>query len=243
MKIFPILNYAAPADNPGGDAPVMPPVEPPPAQPPTAGTKAGTDAPEAKFTQADLDRAASERAKHAKSAERAALLKELGVEDLDAVKAAMQAATEAAKAKMTEAERAQAERAELEKRLQLAEAGKTEAELARKAALLEAEIVSKASGRFANPRAVAKLADLSKVEFKDGKFAGVDEALTALAEAEPWTLAPVSSGTVKPPAIGTTNGGQGKRGESDADLKARFFGGGGARIFDKKAGGVVVNHK
>ena len=225
-----------------GAPPVVPPVTPPAPEPPPTAGKAGTEAPEAKFSQADLDRIAGETRKSAKSAERAALLKELGVEDLDAVKAAMQAAQEAAKAKMTETERAAAEMAELNKRLQLAEAGKTEAEQARKAALLEAEIVSKASGRFANPRAAAKLADLSKVEFKDGKFSGVDEALTALAEAEPWTLAQAGKGPVTPPAIGATNGGQGKRGgESDEDNRARFFGGGGARIFNKVPGGVVTH--
>lgn len=214
--------------------------DPPAAADPTAGAQsnaqAGTQAADAKFTQADLDRIAGQTRKDAKSAERAALLKELGVADLDAAKKVIADAETARKAQLTETERLQQAKEESDRKLATAEAARQKAEQDRKDALLTAAVVGKASGRFANPQAVVKLADLSKVTLgDDGQFTGIDDALEALAKAEPWTLA--KQGTTVP-SLGATNGSGKPKARTDEDRRAEYFGGGkNQKFFDE--GGVV----
>lgn len=209
----------------------------------TAGVNAGALAPLApQFTQADLDRIAGQTRKEAKSAERAALLKELGVEDLDQAKQALKAAEEARKAQMTQEERLKTEKAELERRATEAEAARQKAEQERQAALVEAEIVARASGRFANPKAVIRLIDLAKVKVGEGGvIEGVDEALNALAEKEPWTLAQKGA-TV--PSLGPANPPRGGGGTAKEDeMRAAFFGGGNVKeVFAPRSGGVRLGN-
>jgi len=170
---------------------------------------------------------------------REALLKELGVEDFDKAKAALEEAKNLKKAQMTEAERIAAEKSDLEKRLADSESAKQRAEEERKSALLQAEIVSKAAGIFANPKAIVKLIDLSGVKFEDGQFTGIDEVLTKLAEAEPWTLAPKAGalGT----KLGATNPDSKPKARTDTDRKADYFGGASSTFFE--GGGVEIRSK
>ena len=217
-----------------------PPAENPAAANPTAGgaqgAPAGTQA-ETKFTQADLDRIAGQTRKDAKSAERAALLKELGVADLDAAKKAITTAEEARKAQMTEIERLQQAKEESDRKLAASEAARQKAEQYRKEALLTAAVVGKASGKFANPQAVVKLADLTKVTLgDDGQFTGIDEALERLATQEPWTLAKTG---ITVPSLGATNGSGKPKSRTDEDRRAEYFGGGNNRKFFDE-GGVVT---
>lgn len=211
---------------------------------PTAGDKAGTPAPEAKFTQAEVDRIAADRAKHAKSAERAALLKELGVENVEAAKTTLQAAEEARRAQLSETERLKLESAENARKASEAEAARVKAVSERQAALLEAEVVSKASGKFADPKAAVKLADLTGVTFEDGKFSGVDEALEKLAQTSPWAL--VKEGTAPAhPTIGATNPkkpAKDGKANTDEEMLDTFFGAGGRRtVFQPRPDGVRLN--
>ncbi len=215
---------------------------------PTAGDKKAGDK-ETKFTQADLDRHAAERAKHAKSAERAALLKELGIEDVDAAKKALKDADDLRKAQMTESEKLKADKdaadkalAEAKEAAAKAQAAAIRADAERVEALRKAAFVSQAAGRFANPDAAYKLADLGAVKLgDDGRFEGIDEALNALAEAEPWTLLPKGQqGQQQAPRLGKTNGAAGgQKGRSEDELRQRHFSGGGSRVFEPKDGGVI----
>lgn len=240
-------------DGSTGTTPAPNTAETTPVASPTAGAGAGhapeAGSAEAKFSQADLDRIAGKTRKEAKDAARAELLKELGVADADAAKAAIKlAADEALRAEqarlaqMSETERMKAAMLDADKKVAEAEALRARAEDARGAALLQAEVVSKASGRFANPKAAAKLADLSGVKLDGDKFVGVDEALEALAQAEPWTL--LTNAPKPAPAVGPTNGKTTPKGggASEDEMRATFFGGGKRQgVFDPKPDGVRVN--
>jgi hypothetical protein len=240
-------------DGSTGTTPAPTTAETTPVAPPTAGASAGNALEagnaEAKFSQADLDRIAGKTRKEAKDAARAELLKELGVPDAEAAKAAIKLAADEAQraeqarlAQMSETERMKAAMLDADKKVSEAEASRARAEEERVEALMLAEVVSKASGRFANPKAAAKLADLSGVKLEGEKFVGVDEALDALAQAEPWTLA---ANAPKPaPAVGPTNGKTPAKGgsASEEEMRATFFGGGKRQgVFDPKPDGVRVN--
>lgn len=213
---------------------------------PTAGANAGNEAGsgEKMVPQTDVDKIAGQARKEGKSAERAALLQELGVKNLDEAKVAIKATEDARLAQLSEAERMKAEIAARDAKLAELQQSTAQANAAALNAQLRAEVVSKASGRFQNAEAVLKLADLSGVKFEDGKFSGLDEALEKVAKDFPFTLTQKTEETPakKPaPKIGASNAqtGAGKS-ASDEELRAKYFGGGGRRgLFEPKADGVV----
>lgn len=219
--------------------------EPQPEQKPPTNPTAGDKKPEteAKFTQADLDRHAAERAKHAKSAERAALLKELGVEDLEAARAALKAAEDARQAQLSETERLQAAKVAAEKLAADARAEAEQSKAQAELALKRAAVIAAGAGRFAKPEAIVKLLDLGALKVaEDGSVTGVTEALEKLAADEPWTLIPAGSGQQTPQrgSVGRTNPpAKAGAGRSDDELRAKYFGGGGRRMFEPKAEGVI----
>lgn len=92
-------------------SPVVPPVVPPP-EPPPADKPGDKKA----YTQAELDAMFADRAKRAKESATADLMKELGVESTDALKAALQAKKDADEKGKTELEKAQAALADAEKK-------------------------------------------------------------------------------------------------------------------------------
>lgn len=199
----------------------------------TAGASAGQTPAEAKFTQADIDQIAGKTRKEAATAAQAKLLKELGFESADAAKAAFVEADKIRKAQMTDQERLTQEKADAEKRADDATAAAKLSDQARQQALIESEIVSMASGKFANPKAMVKLVDQSKVKFEDGNIVGVAEELARLETSEPWTLLPKAG---SPQSIGRTNPSGTPPGRTDKDRKQEYFGGGRATFF--KGGGV-----
>jgi len=207
---------------------------------PTAGDQAGN--PEARFTQADVSRIAANARGEGRSAERAALLQELGVQDVGAVKSALAQAEELKRAQLTESERLKADAADARKAAADAEAARQAAEQARQSALVEAEIIAQAAGRFANPKAVSKLIDRTAVKLDEkGQVVGVAEALETLAKAEPWTLAQAADTNTKAkaPAIGATNGKPGAGGTAQEVLASKYFGRGrGSGFFEPKSDGV-----
>lgn len=192
------------------------------------------------MTQEAVDALIGKTRKEARDAAQAKLLKDLGVDSIDAIKAQVAEAQTLKKAQMTEQERLAVEKQALEQQLAQAREAVATADANRKQALIEAEIISKASGRFANPRAVIRLLDLSKVGFgEDGRsIEGVEEALTTLATAEPWTL--LARGAQQPPPLGATNPNASAQTRTDADRKAEYFTGVGNGFFDKHASGVVL---
>lgn len=204
--------------------------------PPTAGGagNAGTPPAEVKFTQADLDRIAGDARKDGSKSAVAKALKDLGFESLEAAKAALAEADKLKRAQMSDTERLTAEKAEAERKATEALQSAQQAQERANKALIESEIISLASGRFANPRAVIKLVDASKLTLgEDGTVAGVAEQLDELAKNEPWTLLPKGA---SPNSIGRTNPPGTPPARTDADRKQEYFGGGRASIF--KGGGV-----
>ena len=62
---------------------------------------------------------------------------------------------------------------------------------------LELAFVTDNTYKWQNPKAALKLADLSEVEFKDGKITGLDKALEKLAKSDPYLLAEKDEGEGK----------------------------------------------
>lgn len=146
------------------------------------------------LTQAQLNALFAERADQAKRSTMADVLKELGVENLDAVKNTLKAAKDAEAAQLTELQKAQAKaeaeakaKAEAEtKALQAIELANTR--LMQSAVMIEA---AKAEHRF-NPEALADVwafVDRSKLAVKDdGTVEGIADAVKAVAKAKPYMV-------------------------------------------------------
>jgi DNA-directed RNA polymerase beta subunit len=171
-----------------------------------------------------LDKVAGQARKDARDAARTQLLKSLGVESEEALQKALKEADDLRKSQMSEQDRIKAEHADMQRKLQDAETQRQQAEAQRQQALIKAEVVAKAAGRFADPNAVVKLLDMGKVKFDGEQVTGVQEALDELAKASPWALLPT-----KPvvPTIGPTNpaapGTPAKT--NDDELRQIFYGG------------------
>jgi len=213
--------------------PAKPPVKPetPAQSDPPAQLPASQGLPQTK-----VDELVGKARLEGKSAERAALLKELGVNNLEAAQKLLKDADDLRKSQMTETERLKTDKETAEKAAVDANALAAKATAEAQAALLRAAVVSRASGRFANPEAAFKLVDLSKVQAKDGQFEGIDEALNALAEKEPWTLTPKGPAATK---LGATNSSGKPVTRTDEDRRAEYFGGGRNKAFFEE-GGVVL---
>lgn len=146
--------------------------------------------------QAEMDRIVGERAVRAKQSAIGDLLKELGVEDVGALKRQLDAQREAEEAEKTELEKAQERLAEMERQ-------QRESDAATRDRLIRAEIRMQAAQMgFRNADIAYAAADLSAVDIgEDGEVSGVKDALESLAKAEPYLV-----GEPKPPAPGTDGG-------------------------------------
>ncbi len=166
----------------------------------------------------------NERLERARGAERAALLKEIGVEKLEDLQAAVKELAELKKQAMTEAERQAAELKAAQEKASLLEAEVGVKEQARQAALIRSEAMTLMAGKFANPGTAFRLLDLSSVKVKDdGTVEKLAEAVDKLAKDEPWTLAKPGNGKGAA-QIGPTNAEAGAGKDSDAERRARYFG-------------------
>lgn len=168
-------------------APTTPTVPVTPVAPttPTAGDPKVTFSPE---QQEALNKMFGERAEQARRARETELLKELGVDNLDAAKAALKAADEARKAQMTDLEKAQTTAKAWEAKAADAQAKQQEVLLQLQDAKLRTAIgqgIKKAKLEFASDKAEEDAYDhlLRIVSFDDkGEVKGLDDALKALKE-------------------------------------------------------------
>ncbi len=219
-----------------GGAGATPPATPP--QPPTGGdTSGGTPgAPDSggeKITMTPAQLA--ERLDRAKGAERTTLAKSLGFDTVEAMQQAFEAGKKALDAQKTDAERQAEALRQATERMQALEAAAQQAQEAQQQAQIQAAAFEKMAGKFHDPKAAFKLLDLGEIALKDGNVQGLDEAIEAMSKQYPWTL--VSSKEKIAPKIGATNpDSQAAPKESDADRRARYFGGGGNTGFFRGSG-------
>lgn len=136
------------------------------------------------MTQLDLDTIVGERARRAKKTAISDLLGELGVENADELKAVFEAHKAAQEAEKTDLQKAQEAKT-------AAEAQTIAAQKERDNLLIQNAIMEQApthnvpADRFA---ALYKLMDLSDISIKEGAVTGVDEAIKAAVEANPFLL-------------------------------------------------------
>lgn len=205
--------------NPNGDqAPTPEPTTAPPAaQPPAEPAKT--------FTQADIDKIVRERLQRQKEQ----------FADYDQYKAAADELAKIKESQLSETEK-------LTKRLAELEQAKTQAEATAKETLIRSAVVSEAAKlRFNDPEDAYRLADLSAVAIgESGKVEGALEAVKALAESRKYLIQNNN------PALSTFNpaGAGGQAQETDAQKRARIYGGGG-NYFDagraaEQGGGVII---
>lgn len=185
----------------------------------------------------------SDRLERARGAERAALVKSLGFDSLEALQDAIRAGTQALEAQKTEAERQAEALRQATERLQQLETVAQNAQAERERLLIRSAAVEKMAGRFIDPGAAYRLLDLSRVVVDGEKVNGLDDAIEALAKQYPWTL--VSARKEIAPRIGATNpdGTPVQTKESDAEKRARYFGGGGNSGFFSGGGVKPVSEK
>jgi hypothetical protein len=237
MPYWIIRRYEADKGGAGGGGEQKP--EPPPATTtgnpptdPTAGGEAGNkpaDGGEIKMTSAQL----SERLNRARSAERLELAKSFGYNSVEDFQAAVKAGEEARKAQLTDAER---QAAELKKAQDEAATMKTrldQAEAERKQSAIRLAAVDLMAERFTKPGTAFKLLDMSGVVVDEtGNITGLKEAVDKLAQDEPWTLKAGGDRKKRDMTPLTTNPkDEGEDKESDAERRARYFGGGSKDFF------------
>jgi hypothetical protein len=166
----------------------------------------------------------NERLERARGAERTALLKELGVEKLEDIQAAVRELADLKKQSMTEAERQAVELKAAQEKASRLEQEVGLKEKARQEAMIRSEAMALMAGKFANPGTAFRLLDLSSVKVKDdGTVEQLAAAVDKLAKDEPWTLAKPGNGKGAA-QIGPTNAEAGAGKDSDAERRARYFG-------------------
>ena len=133
----------------------------------------------------------AERAKHAKSAAITDLMKDLGVETPEALKAALKKLNDLEASTKTDQEKLAEENKKLK---EAAEAVKLEAENKSKAAaerLMKAEVMAEAGKQKIRTDALADVwlfIDKTKITEKDDVFIGVKEAVEAVVKAKPYMV-------------------------------------------------------
>jgi DNA-directed RNA polymerase beta subunit len=188
----------------GGGAPD--PAKPDPAPDADAGGEPGGDAGggDKKFSQADIDRAAGERAKRAAKTAVADFLKDLGFEKQEDLKSLVDKQKAAADAEKSELDKAKQKAAEEEQKRQSVE---QQLQRERVDRLIEREATSLG---FADVTDAVALVDRAQIAEEEGKVTGVKEALEALLTAKPHlkktgaadTTPPAPGGTVPPSPAG-----------------------------------------
>lgn len=142
------------------------------------------------FKQSELDALFAERAKQGKQSGVAELLKELGVENVDALKTAQKAAKEAADAQLTELQKAQKEAADNKALAEASEKEKADITAKAQEKLLRAAILAEAAKQgFNDPNDAWLYVDRTAIKAKDDDtFEGIDKALEAVVSAKPYLV-------------------------------------------------------
>ena len=162
---------------------------------------------ETTFTQSELDKIVGERARRAEKAAQKALLEGLGLDSVDDLKKTVNAYRKKQEAEMSELDKANA-------KLDKLQAEKLELEQAMQDLVLRHAVEAKAQAlNFHNPGRAFDLIDLSGVTVEDGQVDGIEDALKALIEAEPYLVK-----SKEAPDIGATK--TGKR-TKETDTKAK----------------------
>lgn len=186
----------------GGDGGATPPPTPPPG---------GADDPVRTFKQSELDHLFAERARQAQGKAVTDLLKDLGVEKADDLKAFIQKAKDAENASKTELQKLQDQLAAKDKEISTA---KTERDTALATAtdrLMKAAVIGEATKTFDETELVsvwmalkADAALLAKIKVKeDGEnFDGIADALKEIAKAHPRWIKTQNTGGIGTPRPG-----------------------------------------
>jgi hypothetical protein len=148
----------------------------------------GGGADQAQFTQEQLDAIIKDRLERANNKITSDLMAQLGIEDIDEAKKAIEEAAKLKEAQMTELEKAQAQVTEAMNQAAQAKA-ETEAMQAKaNEALLKSAIIAK-SQDFNDPMDAYTFVNKAKIEVsEDGEYKGIDEALKELAETKPYLV-------------------------------------------------------
>lgn len=189
---------------------------------------------EIKLTSAQL----ADRLERAKNTERDKLLKELGYDSPDALKQFIEAGRKALDAQKSDEERQAEALRQLQEQNAAFEAKARAAEDKANLALMQAEALSLMAGRFANPKAAFRLLDMTNVKIEDGNIIGMEAAVEALAEAEPWVLLTQR----KAPQNLTTNPKTESEvvKEAEDEKRKRYFGSTGSSDFFKPSVGSRI---
>jgi len=154
-----------------------------------ATEKAVKEAKDGKFTQEDLDRIAGESRKAGREVAEKELLKELGVENREAIAATLKAAKDAEDSQKTELQKAQDE---LVKARESAEVAQAEARNSR----ISTALALKIRDEGINPERAAaamRLVDSSKLEVKGDEIVGLEDAVKELKTQSPEWFGPAFS--------------------------------------------------
>lgn len=185
------------------------------------------------FTQADIDAIVKDRL----ARQRRSTAEKYG--DYEALKTAAAKLAEIEEANKTEADKVLERIAAAEAALAESKADNLRLAQERTDALVRSTVVAKATVLgFRDPADAVSMLDMAALELQDdGTVAGADEALTALSEAKPYLL----TGTAPHPQLGPTAPGRqsAQSGESDADRRARIYGGPVSDPFSGEGGGYV----
>jgi membrane protein involved in colicin uptake len=152
--------------------------------------------PEAKFTQADVDRILGERLKRAEETTQKQLLEALGVKDTDEAKKAIDDAKKAREQQMSDLEKAQTEAKELQAAKEKAESDAAATIEKAQTMLMRAAVLTEASKAEYHIRADALpdvwgMIDRASIKPKtdaDGEFSGISEALKALTKTKTYLV-------------------------------------------------------
>lgn len=150
------------------------------------------------FTQADVDRIVGERAKRAEASAVGELLKGLGVEKADDLKALVDAARKSESDKLSETEKAQKRIEGLEKAIETAKAeAKAAIEAANEKLLQSQVLVAAQSIGFVDPADAWLYLDRGRIKTDEaGNFGGIEEMLKEVAKAKPHLVKPQANGTL-----------------------------------------------
>lgn len=202
------------------DIEAIPTPDGPPTPAPT--TPAATPAPEKTFTQAELEQHIADRLKRERDK----------YKDYPDLKAAADELAKIKESQLSETEK-------LQKRLAELEQARAAAETQARETLIKSAIVAAAARlNFVDPEDAYSLVNKAAVEFENGQPANVEKLVKDLAESRKYLIKSSN------PALATFNpsGNGGPVAETDAQKRARIYGGGGS-IFDanraeQRGGGV-----
>ena len=175
--------------------------------PPTTPPDPNAD-PVRQFKQSELDHLFAERARQAQGKALGDLLKDLGVEKADDLKAIIARAREHENANKTALEKAQADSADWQKKFAAIQAERDQAIAQFKESTRRSAVLAEATKQNFRDDAlddVWRVLDPSKLSEKDGALAGVEDAVKAIAKAKPHWLKAKSGAGGTPRPSGTAS--------------------------------------